>query len=128
MGKTMNTLTKLRQHYDTQEDDSPAATTVLREASNINTGGNETSADVIEFEPEDLNPLKPEEADECQLAAILQGNDLSFLMERSRHNSESSMGSRNNTIPPSNVIMHRIPSDADEKYVRCGSKRRRLSE
>lgn len=77
------------------------------------------AVDVVDFDPEELNdltPLKPEEADEVQLAAILQGNDLSFLFDVVTTGKRKIMEQS-----------HRIPADSHVGFATNDNKRRRIS-
>ncbi|CAJ1937954.1 unnamed protein product [Cylindrotheca closterium] len=145
MSKTMTTLTRLRQHYEEEQDqqeeemEREQEQKQQREESESrddlgNRGftplpfNSKRSIDVVEFNPEELNnisPLKPEEADESQLADFLQGDDLSFLQEVK--------GDPDANVPnvpqPKSTTMHRIPSDFLVTFYgeTPGNKRRRLS-
>mmetsp|Transcript_37964 Transcript_37964/g.92029 ORF Transcript_37964/g.92029 Transcript_37964/m.92029 type:complete len:154 (+) Transcript_37964:380-841(+) len=144
LSKTFTTLTRLRQHYQEEEEEQKEKEAMQREQQQQQQEKendsrddledrdftplpfHKTSIDVVEFHPEELNdicPLKPEEADELQLADILQGDDLSFLGEI--------MDDSNTNVPnvpqPNSITMHRIPSDFLVTYDTIGNKRRRLS-
>lgn len=128
----MSTLTRLRQHYSEDEENIVEASIHVAVPTNNNMTellpSNET-VDVVEFHPEeieDLTPLKPEEADECQLADILQGDDLSFLLEQlgeSNNDTGTFELNQHETAP----VMHRIPTDIVWRSTENGSKRRKLS-
>lgn len=143
MSKTMTTLTRLRQHYEEEQEQEEALELKQgqqkQEEENDETHDDlenrgytplpfnyKRSIDVVEFHPEELNdisPLKPEEADELQLADILQGDDLSFL-EEVKTDSDANVPS----FPqPKAMTTHRIPSDLLLIYDNIGNKRRRLS-
>jgi hypothetical protein len=108
--KTMTTLSEL------QRSDLNTPKNVSRRVLN------EQKQNIVEYHPEELDefrPLKPEEADECELAAFLNDHDISFLFETS--------SIKNN---PSSVSKHRIPMDGADLtpvYLSKGSKRVRLS-
>lgn len=122
----MKTLEKLRQHYQEEglhyncalqwqqgEREEDSAVMESRDESRNHDltplPFHETSIGIVEFHPEELtdfSPLKPEEADEWQLADILQGDDLSFL-EEIRTDSDANIPS----VPqPKPITTHRIPS------------------
>jgi hypothetical protein len=142
MSKTMTTLNRLRQHYEEEQEEQTEEMKRKQEQQGQQEGNdsrddlensvftplpfNERSIDVVEFHPEELNnisPLKPEEADESQLADFLQGDDLSFL-EEIKADSDGNVPS----VPqPKSITMHRIPSDFQVTYDEIGNKRRRLS-
>ncbi|KAL3938245.1 MAG: hypothetical protein SGBAC_006804 [Bacillariaceae sp.] len=140
VSKTMTTLTILRQHNQEEEEEKEAMEQQeqqqrKRQLQDCDSRDEvddrdltplpfyETSVDVVEFHPEDIAPLKPEEADELQLADILQGEDLSFLVEI-KDDSDANVPS----VPrPKSITMHRIPSDFLVTYDTIGNKRRRLS-
>jgi hypothetical protein len=125
MCKTMITLTRLRQHYrEDQENIVEASNHVANNMTEL-LPSHET-VDVVEFHPEeiqDLTPLKPEEADECQLADILQGDDPSFLSEQGGESNNDTGMFELKTAP----VKHRIPSDIVSRSTENGSKRRKLS-
>ena len=136
MSKTMTTLAKLRQNYQgeglhCQHTQSTEAEYQQQEEQQQHEGiavmesrdklinhdltplpFHETSVGIVEFHPEELtdfSPLKPEEADEMQLARILQGDDLSFL-EEIRIDSYLNIPS----VPqPKPITAHRIPSECN---------------
>jgi hypothetical protein len=115
LSKNMMTLTRLRQQYFNEELEDEALKSSHEVAALVSTTNPNTvgAADIVQFRPEEvesLMPLKPEEADAGVLADILQGEDLSFLMEPRNESDES--GDEN--------TMHRIPT---EKI--SGQKRKR---
>jgi hypothetical protein len=128
MSKTMTTLTRLRQHYREDQENIVEASNHVAMSTNNNMTEllpSHETVDVVEFHPEeieDLTPLKPEEADECQLADILQGDDLSFLLEQGGESNNDTWTfelNQHETAP----VMHRIPSDIVLRSTENRSKR-----
>jgi len=139
MSKTLTTLTRLRQHYQEEQELKEAIGRQREQRQQQDDSRDDlenhnltplplskASVDVIEFHPEELNnisPLKPEEADELELADILQGDNLSFLEES--HDDPDVIAPM---VPqPNPITTHRIPSDFLAIYDEVGNKRRRLS-
>jgi hypothetical protein len=117
--KTMNTLLRFRRRRDSAE--VPTA---------------------VEFSPEeldDLTPLKPEEADEYQLAEFFKDLDLSFLFESQSNENLGEVApqqqrgkrKRKRKAPPAHEHQSRIPTDDRNdkatKHASKGNKRMRLS-
>ena len=140
MSKTLTTLTRLRQHYQEEQERKEAMEKQKRQEQQEKEEDSRDDLEnrhstplpfpntsVVEFYPEEVNdisPLKPEEADELELADILQGDDLSFLQELHEDDSDAIVPS----IPqPNPMTTHRIPSDLLVVYDKVGHKRRRLS-
>jgi hypothetical protein len=132
--KTMVTLSKLSESMKAPSSES-----------------NERKRNIVEFHPEELDeftPLKPEEADDCKLAAFLDDHDFSFLFESTarenqrvnsssfrklgdsrvqRHTSSTSTSSSSS----SSRLKHRIPVDTkpdnQARFIAIGSKRARVA-
>jgi hypothetical protein len=124
--KTMVTLSKLSESMKAPSSES-----------------NERQRNIVEFHPEELDeftPLKPEEADDCKLAAFLDDHDFSFLFESpARENQQDNSSSfrkladsRMQQRPTSSSsLKHRIPLDTkpdnQARFIARGNKRARVS-
>lgn len=125
----MVTLSKLNESME-----SPSSESNERRKRNI-----------VGFHPAELDdfiPLKPEEADDCKLAAFLDDHDFSFLFESSprenrqgnyysfRKQADSSRMQQRHTSSSSSSLKHRIPleskPDNQARFIARENKRARL--
>eukprot|EP00980_Cylindrotheca_fusiformis_P007428 scaffold1530_cov98-Cylindrotheca_fusiformis.AAC.4 len=123
LSKTSTTLTRLRHHYPEDRDDMVPTMSAPPVSGQSTRTTPFPTVDVVGFHPDeivDLTPLRPEEADENQLAEILQGDDLSFLLEKSAVTNRKRK-------QESEIQMHRIPNTSVAEDTQNEHKRRRVS-